>query len=549
MALNQLVQTHLRSVGALASRIGRLGTAPRVETLQLVPKDIRTADPSFARELAHGQMGLAGRVVDLAGQSPFKLATGDTAWTADLMAFDWLRHLAATGDVEDRVRARLLCLEFLAARPDGIAWRLDVAGRRLMTWLSHAACLIDGADERFYATFMRAVADTMDELDRRCRSGEGTPERITASAAVALAALVLDSRPAQRERAELVLVSELKSQIRADGGHVTRNAALVLELLVDLLPLRACYIASGLPPPETLVHSIENMTAFLRHMRLGDGSLARFNGTGRVDADLMATIEAVATAKPGTASEIGPSGYARLERGTSIVLVDCASPALASGMSTAGTLAFEMTVAGARLVCNGGWARGDDPGLRAMARATASHSTLTLAASSSSEPDKRIGWTSASPLSGPVNVRGALADREGGIELTCEHDGYVARHGLLHKRRLTLSVDGSRLDVEDRLAGPGGTVRLERDLPFAVHVHLDADADAATTLSGDAVTITLASGETWRLAVQGARASLEPSRDFAHVLGPVPTRQIVLRGSTAGDTTVTWSLERVAVEG
>ncbi len=546
MALNQLVQTHLRSVGALASRLGRLGTGRRVETLQLVPKDIRTPDPSFAGELSLGQMGLADCVVDLAGQSPFTRAAGDAAWTAELMAFGWLRHLAATGMPEDRVRARLLFLEFLAARPDGIAWRLDVAGRRLIAWLSHASCLIEGADESFYATFMRGVADTMDGLDRQCRSGEGTPERMTAAAGVALASLVLDSRPAQRERAEQVLVSELRTQIRADGGHVSRNAALVLDLLVDLLPLRACYIASGVPPPDPLLQSITSMIAFLRHMRLGDGSLARFHGTGRVDADLIATIEVVAPAKPGEAFEIGPTGYARLERGATIVLVDCAPPAPGCGTSSAGTLAFEMTVAGARLVCNAGWPRRDDPALRAMARATSSHSALTLAASSSSEPDRRLGWTGASPLSGPALVRASAAERDGSVELTGEHDGYVARHGLLHKRRLLLAADGCRLDIEDRLVGPGGPVRLERDLPFAVHVHLSADAEAATTLSGDAATITLVSGEAWRLAVQGARASLEPSRDFAHALGAVPTRQIVLRGSTAGDTTVTWSLEKIA---
>lgn len=546
MALNQLVQSHLRTVGALASRIGRLGTAQRVETLQLVPKDIRTPDPSFARELSLGQMGLADSVVDLAGRSPFTVSTGDGAWSAELMTFGWLRHLAATGEVEDRVRARLLFLEFLAARPDGIAWRLDVAGRRLIAWLSHASCLLEGADESFYATFMRGVADTMDGLDRRCRSGEGTPERMTAAAGVALASLVLDSRPAQRERAEQVLASELRSQIRADGGHVSRNAALVLDLLIDLLPLRACYIASGVPPPDPLLQSITSMIAFLRHVRLGDGSLARFHGTGRVDADLIATLESIAPRKTEAQLDIGPTGFARLERGATILVVDCAPPAPACGTSTAAALAFEMTVAGARLVSNAGWPRRDDPALRAMARATSSHSTLTLAASSSSEPDRRLGWTGASPLSGPAFVRASVVEQDVGVELTGEHDGYVARHGLLHKRRLLLAADGRRLDVEDRLVGPGGPVRLERDLPFAVHVHLGADAEAATTLSGDAATITLVSGEAWRLAVQGARASLEPSRDFAHALGAVPTRQIVLRGTTAGDTTITWSLERVA---
>ena len=91
-----------------------------------------------------------------------------------------------------------------------------------------------------------------------------------------------------------------------------------------------------------------------------------------------------------------------------------------------------------------------------------------------------------------------------------------------------------------------GALRTVRDIPFAIHIHLSPEASAQAGISGTNAIITLGSGARWRLDVQGARAGIEPARDFAHLLGVVGTRQVVLRGATPGETTVEWSLTRLA---
>jgi uncharacterized heparinase superfamily protein len=51
----------------------------------------------------------------------------------------------------------------------------------------------------------------------------------------------------------------------------------------------------------------------------------------------------------------------------------------------------------------------------------------------------------------------------------------------------------------------------------------------------------------WRFSAEGAALVLEQSFDYAHYSGPRLSQQIVLRGTTAGETVVVWRLERAVV--
>ena len=73
---------------------------------------------------------------------------------------------------------------------------------------------------------------------------------------------------------------ELDRQILPDGGHISRNPEALVELLLDLLPLRQCFVARDRAPPKELTDAIDRIMPMLRFFRIGDGTLARFNGCG-----------------------------------------------------------------------------------------------------------------------------------------------------------------------------------------------------------------------------------------------------------------------------
>ena len=88
------------------------------------------------------------------------------------------------------------------------------------------------------------------------------------------------ARRATSRAATKRLSDELERQILPDGGHISRNPGALIELLLDLLPLRQAFTARNVAPPPALLNAIDRMMPMLRFFRHGDGNFALFNGMG-----------------------------------------------------------------------------------------------------------------------------------------------------------------------------------------------------------------------------------------------------------------------------
>ena len=177
------------------------------------------------------------------------------------------------------------------------------------------------------------------------------------------------------------------------------------------------------------------------------------------------------------------SGYARLQRGGVVVLVDAgaAPPLELAGAACAGCLSFELSTGAELLLVNGGTPAPAQAQRHAVARATASHTTLCLGEQSSAKLmrnarlERAIG---SALLRHPDRVACEVRHGEGGaIELEASHDGYVEAFGLLHTRTLKLDAAGTRLEGCDRLIAAKGTVRFSWDVPLAIHFHVHPDVE------------------------------------------------------------------------
>jgi uncharacterized heparinase superfamily protein len=286
-------------------------------------------------------------------------------------------------------------------------------------------------------------------------------------------------------------------------------------------------------------------------MRLGDGGLARFNGMGRTEADALATVIAYDTAPDAAPPAMTDSRYVRLHHRRTVVIMDVGlpPPLELAGQAHAGCLAFELSSGTSLIFANCGAPGQAHETMRAASRATASHNTLCLAERSSSRLVKaRLfeKWAGAAPIRQLGEVRCSVAATPEGSTVQARHDGYAQKFGMRHMRHLHLSADGSRLAGEDRLGPPSGTKRDVRDLPFAIHFHVHPEATCRRGETPNSALVETADGGTWRFTADGATLVLEQSFDYAHYSGPRLIQQIVLRGTSPGETSVTWRLERAA---
>jgi len=518
--------------------------------LLIVPQNLRNADPSFWPELKMGHMGLAGTVAPLRDRSPLEIRPSTDAWARALHGFGWLRHLEATGEEEAREMARRLTVEWTIRQSSGggIAWEPAVLGRRVISWLSHANFLLDGADLKTYDAITRSLGSQIVRLSACWRDGPDGYPRMTALTALVLAELCVAGHERQLDAIERVFSAEIERQILDDGGHVSRNPAVLVEMLLDLLPARQCFAARSRRPPPALLQALADMVAFLRYMRLGDGRLARFNGVSVASPAGLATVLAYDD-RLGTPHSSAPeSGYVHLARGATVMIADAggAPPFEFAGEAHAGCLSFEMSVGSRLLFVNGGAPAPADAEWRGRARATASHNTLCLAETSSAKLVRHLRLESligGPPIRGPQHVRSHVDDLSGDLVWKASHDGYLERFGLLHFRQIRLSASGGCVEGEDRLAGASGPLRLRSDVPFAVHFHLHPKVTCRQGPEEGTADVVTPEGQIWRFAADGAALAIEESTYFSDSSGPRRALQFVLRGTTFGETEVRWRIE------
>jgi uncharacterized heparinase superfamily protein len=559
-----IFKDRLRVAGLIAARsaagFGRMLGAPwRVlkglrrrppERLLIAPQDIRTSDPTLAADIYAGYFAFGGKIVNAHGRSPFELEPRSEAWARALSSFSWLRHLRAADTAIAKANARALVEDFLVAsgKPSqSPAWETRTAARRLLAWLSQSPIILYGADRAFYRRFMKGIGRTEQFLERKLYQGVTGEDRLTV--AIALVELGLCAEGAARllQRSGRLLADELQRQILPDGGHVSRNPQMLIDLLLDLLPLRQAYAARGVQPPPQLLNAIDRMMPMLRLFRHGDGALALFNGMGVTPPEQLATVLAYDDTRARALTNAPHSGYQRLEMQDAIVIMDAGRPPppVFSTRAHAGSASFEFSSGAHRLVVNCGAPDANRaPAQLEAARMTAAHSTLVIGDRSSCRFAFHAGlrnWLGDEIISGPDRVDVERGEAATGASLVIEHNGYEPRFGLIHQRRIALRRDGRRLDGVDRVRAIAAS---SPPRSFALRFHIHPNVRLKLLREGHAVLCVLPNGRRW-LFESAWTAEIEESIFFAAPEGPQGAAQIVISGETEDGLEIEWSFSYV----
>ena len=524
------------------------------DQLLIVPQDLRTVDPSFATELRHGLFGLAGAVAELREASPFDIAPPNAIWQRDLLGFSWLRHMAGDDDDETRELARQLTVKFIDRHKaqKGLAWDPVIVSRRLISWLAHARLILHEASQKEYEAILRSLNRMLRHLAIGYGDAIDGEPRLRALTGLIYGGLCIAEQDQFAEEFVAPFSDELERQILEDGGHISRHPGTTIELILDLLPLKQCFVARDRKPPLALDRAIRRALPMLRYMRLGDGLISRFNGMTATWPDRLATVLAYDDLQIDPLVDAPQSCYSRLQRRRTVLIADVGSPPpLALSCSAhAGCLSFEMSVDQHPVIVNCGAPGPADQDWRAVGRSTAAHSTMTINDKSSSQLVQRPqleNQLGAPPISGPDRVEARVGSGDDGSALIrAFHDGYVERFGMVHERSLRLGPHGDVLEGVDKLTRSRQvrTVRSAQSLIFALHFHIHPRVDVKRTAKENIIELELANGEKWQLVVADGIIRLEESVFLAEFAGPLEAVQAVVRGSCGETTEIRWRLEQ-----
>src|ERR1700740_629860 len=359
----------------------------RTDRLVIAPHDLRTADATRAAEIYAGRFVFAGKIVTCHGRSIFDLEPPSEDWEVALLGFGWLRHLRAADTALTRANARSLVDDWISnlAHKRPVGRRADVLARRVISLLSQAPLVLGDTDGKFYRRYLRGLTREIRYLRYTMLDiTDGVP-RLQVLIALCYASLCLANQARHVRSATRKLSDELQRQIPPDGGHISRNPGALIELLIDLLPLRQTFAARNIAPPPALLNAIDRMMPMLRFFRHGDGTIALFNGMSGTPSDLLATLLAYDDTHGTPMSSMPHTGFHRLDAGTTTLIIDTGAPPPVSVRheAHAGCLSFELSSGTSRIVINCGMPSTGRDNWRVFARSTAAHSTLTYHETSS----------------------------------------------------------------------------------------------------------------------------------------------------------------------
>ena len=540
-------------------RVWRAGLGARPADYAARPEPRSIGSAAIGRQICEGIVQIGGRRHELNGLSLWDLPRGGPSAGADRHGFVWLDDLAAAGSRRAAVLSRLWLADWLARYDSGrgMGWRPDVAARRLVRWINHAAMLEDGLDPATRLRFRRGLTRHVAYLARTWHGAPPGVPTFEALCGLIQGGLALKGMEGAVRPGIKALEALCREGIGADGSLPSRNPEDLLTLFVMLVWCETAMTEVGLLAQTHHRAAIARIAPVLRGLRHADGALARFHGggcgvEGRLDA-------ALAAARSRTPPPWMAMGYARLARGRSTVILDGAAPpgGAAAATAHASTLALEMTVGRRPMLVNCGSGISFGREWEQAARATAAHSTLAPDGFSAGRfRDLRRGRVMLTEA--PKDVRCDPAPERGPASLSASHDGFAASQGLIHLRRLDLGEDGAILSGEDILTAASQSERrrfsvlaqqrLNQGLGFTIRFHLHPDVTAQMGEDRNSVMLVLKSGEVWQFRhVSKARIGLDPSVYLEKTRPqPTPTRQIVLEAKAMEfTTTIRWSLSRL----
>lgn len=557
--------SRLRDQIATRLRVWRARPPQGARGLTWMPEPRTDGSLRAGQRILGGTWHLAGELVENT-DDPWIIDPPSLPFALQLHGMGWLDDILAVGTREAAGGARDLVMGWVDrfGQGSGPGWMPATLGRRLLRMISHAPSLMSGLTRQ--AEFFDSLYRQAHLLEQDWRKAPAGLPRIEALTGLLYAGLTLDGLGTAREGAVAGLTETLAQDIRPDGGIENRNPEALLSVATLLGWAIEALREGGHAVPEPLTLAQTRIIPTLRALRHGDGALARFHGGGpgrKGRLDRVLTESGIrARNDSGLAMGFIPMGHGRTS-----VIVDADAPAsgVASGSAHASTLAFELTSGRHPVIvsCGPGGEFGAD--WHRAARATASHSTLSVDGASSSRigaPIAVAGRRIAPLVQQPEKVQWQRSNSRRASTLLLMHTGYVPSHGLSHLRRLVLSTDGRILQGEDslRAINADDKERFEdvqtdvalQGIPFKVRFHLHPETEVELGLRESAATLTLPDGETWILRPgpgnQGYTGlSLEPSAylDPGH-LNPRPSQQVVFTGRVLSyAATIDWTLTRI----
>ena len=250
-------------------------------TSQPTPRSIGI--PARGAQMKIGQFLVAGHLVEAPDQSIWDIPKPSSEFEAELQSFHWLDHLAADGTAEARKLAKAWFFDWVEryANGSGAGWVPHLTGRRLLRMINHSTLLLMGEEKPAQDIYFRTASQLTYFLVQRAHKEKSGLPRIVALSGLIHAALSFDRMRKHLDPAITNLSKECLTVVDEKGEIPSRSAEDLMDIFTALAWTTHVMTEEGLTPEREHIRAMERIVPVLRSLRLGDGGLGHFQGSGR----------------------------------------------------------------------------------------------------------------------------------------------------------------------------------------------------------------------------------------------------------------------------
>jgi len=490
-----------------------------------------------------GNFSVGGQRIEIGRHGdPWTIPLPSLGFARKIHDFSWLYDLSAAGAPTGGPKARELTDRWIAVygKFNTFSWSHEVLIPRIIAQAACWAHLLNTDDENASArrgSFARQVVYLRKTRNRT----PGGLCKLLSLCAMSMGGIMIGDKTLMNKSLD-ELDDALEIQILGDGGHISRNPDAARRSLHALLLIESLLKARKDVPSKPMRRAMDRLAPVISFFTAADGQYSGFNGSGEVARKSLLALTKRSGVKARTFSYMPHSGYQRLEKFGTILLIDTGEtpPRPFDNNAHLAPLAFELSRPSGRMIVNCGFNGLQPESWRSAMRETAAHSTLVIDDCSAGElitgglSEKIYG---SAVRHGIDQVSASRKEQEGGIWLETSHDGYVDTTGLAHSRRIYMDETGRDIRGEDSLFVPVGKAPKVSGAtyPYALRFHVHPDVRVTLSRDKRSALLILKSGEGWRFRTGAETLSLEKSVYLARGTQPERTQQLVISGNALSD--------------
>ena len=447
-------------------------------------------------------------------------------------SFEFLNDLQEISTETLRIHGRKLTSYWIKKNSSwkSKTWEDFILATRICNWLKNYNFFFSTADAEFKKEIFSSILRQIEHLVKNFSNLKRNSDLIRIIKALIYTSISIPNKKYYYQIAIFNLKSELSRQILSDGCHFQRNPKIHVNVLMDLLDIRAILNSTKKNVFFDLQNAIKNMSVAYLFFLHKDNSLANFNGTDNVNQKEIKNVISEIPKLKKNPRELAESGFQRIDTKDTTLILDCGVPKNydATYKAHSCSTTFELSYKKNKIIINA--LSGLDEKIN---RTTAAHSTLTL---NNTNAYKILKNEHLSRV--PEKLKVKRVERYEANVIEIENYGYKNQYDAVHKRLIYVDKEGLDIRGEDNIYCP-------MEITFDIRFYLDSTIKTLLINNGKNILLKLKSGVGWKFSSSLDKINIASNRNININNQPITNEHIHLTGETKElITVVRWSLKK-----